>query len=87
MYLSSTSFCVNACICDKLVSISETSKLNIREMELDINGDVDRLSSQSLSQSQSVYSSDEESSSDSDLSQVWKGMFIFLTMFIYVVGR
>ena len=78
---------LNACICDKLVSISETSKLNIREMELDINGDVDRLSSQSLSQSQSVYSSDEESSSDSDLSQVWKGMFIFLTMFIYVVGR
>ena len=74
-------------VCDKLVSFTETSELYVGEMELDINGNVDSVSSQSLSQSQSVYSSDEESSSDSDLSQVWKGMFIFFTKFIYVVGR
>ena len=74
-------------VCDKLVSFTETSELYVREMELDINGNVDSVSSQSLSQSQSVYSSDEESSSDGNLSQVWKGMFIFLTKFIYVVGR
>ena len=41
-------------------------------MEFDLCSDVDRLSAEGLSQSQSAYSSDEDPSSSSDSSQVIK---------------